>query len=72
MSIRLVARQTAGHAVRFAWGYGGQMLFIIPDLALTVVMISDPTPRPRAESHLPALHALLDAGIVPAAICGGM
>jgi CubicO group peptidase (beta-lactamase class C family) len=65
------ARQAAGHEVRFAWGYGGQMLFIVPDLALTVVMISDPTPRPRAESHVPALHALLDQGIVPAAAKGG-
>jgi len=59
-----------GHDVHFAWGYGGQMLFIVPDLALTVVMISDPSPHPRAESHLPELHALLDQGIVPAAIAG--
>ena len=56
-----------GHRVHFAWGYGGQMLFVVPDLRLTVVMISDPTPRPRAESHLPALHLLLDQGIIPAA-----
>lgn len=60
-------RDSGGHAVHFAWGYGGQMLFVVPDLALTVVMISDPTPHPRAESHLPALHALLDRRIVPAA-----
>lgn len=59
-----------GHAVRFAWGYGGQMLFVIPDLALTVVMTSDPSPRPRAESHLDDIHAILDQAIVPAAIRG--
>ncbi|MFN3537490.1 MAG: serine hydrolase domain-containing protein [Brevundimonas sp.] len=64
-------RQAAGHDVYFAWGYGGQMLFVIPDLDLTVVMISDSAPHPRAESHLPMLHALLDEGIVPAAIAGG-
>lgn len=46
------------------------MLFIVPDLALTVVMISDASPRPRAESHVPALHALLDDLIIPAAASG--
>ncbi len=64
------AKTTAGRVVRFAWGYGGQMIFVVPELALTVVMISDSTPAPRAESHLPALHALLDQGIIPAAIKG--
>jgi CubicO group peptidase (beta-lactamase class C family) len=56
-----------GHPVHFAWGYGGQMLFIVPDLELTVVMISNSAPHPRAESHLPMLHALLADGIIPAA-----
>lgn len=63
-------KTSSGHDVHFAWGYGGQMLFIVPDLSLSVVMISDPSPHPRAESHLPELHALLDQGIVPAAIAG--
>lgn len=63
-------KRTQDHDVHFAWGYGGQMLFVVPDLRLTVVMISDPTPRPRAESHIPALQALLDERIIPAAIAG--
>ena len=46
---------------------GGQMLYIVPELGLTVVMISDPTPHPRADSHVPDLHRLLGEGIIPAA-----
>ena len=46
------------------------MLFVVPSLDLTVVMISDPSPRPREESHVSELHALLDDGIIPAAIAG--
>ena len=29
----------------FAWGYGGQYVFIVPDLELTIVATSDPAPR---------------------------
>jgi CubicO group peptidase (beta-lactamase class C family) len=59
-----------GHPLRFAWGYGGQMLFVVPDLKLTVVMTSDPGGA-RDNGHIAALHALLDDGIVPAAKRGG-
>lgn len=58
--------QAAGHPVRFAWGYGGQMIYVVPDLRLTVVMTSDPSGS-RDNEHIDALHRLLTEGIVPAA-----
>lgn len=64
------SRRVRGFAVHFAWGYGGQMVFVVPDLALTVVMTSDAAPHPRGESHVADLHALLADDIIPAAVKG--
>jgi len=60
-------RTSAGHEVAFAWGYGGQFIFVVPDLRLVVVTTSDPDARTRESGHLDAVHALLDQYIVPAA-----
>ena len=60
-------KETRGHGVYFAWGYGGQMVFVVPSLGLTAVMLSDPTTGSTEGGHLAALHALLDDGLVPAA-----
>jgi CubicO group peptidase (beta-lactamase class C family) len=54
------------HPLRFAWGYGGQMIYIVRKLGLTVVMTSE-TDAPSNFNHLAALHSLLTDGIVPAA-----
>ncbi|RYG33533.1 MAG: class C beta-lactamase-related serine hydrolase, partial [Burkholderiales bacterium] len=58
--------EARGHPVRFGWGYGGQMLYVVPDLGLTVVMTSDPSGS-RDTPHVQALHRLLADGIIPAA-----
>lgn len=63
-------KTSAGQETYFAWGYGGQMLFVVPSLNLTVVMTSDASPRPREESHVADLHRLLDEGLAPAALRG--
>jgi CubicO group peptidase (beta-lactamase class C family) len=61
--------EAGGHPVRFAWGYGGQMIYVINDLDLTAVMTSDPDVG-REGDHIRALNGLLGDGIVPAAIAG--
>jgi len=57
--------QARGQAVHFAWGYGGQMAYVLPGLGLSVVMTSNPE-IPRANGQVHTLHALLAEGILPA------
>jgi CubicO group peptidase (beta-lactamase class C family) len=62
-------RESNGYQVRFAWGYGGQFVFVVPALELTVVFTSDPW-SPREGPHNQQLHRMLDELIVPAAMAG--
>ena len=54
-----------GHLVPFAWGYGGQMIYVVPAMGVTVVMTCDPD-GPRDRAHQAAVHALLADAILPA------
>ena len=49
----------------FAWGYGGQMVYVLPRLDLTVVMTSN-ADVPRIPGQVFTRHALLTDGILPA------
>lgn len=60
-------RDVAGHRVAYARGYGGQMIFIVPSLELTVAITSDPTRPARSDGHVGALQALLREAILPEA-----
>jgi len=51
----------------YARGYGGQMLFVVPSLALTVAITSDPTRPARSGGHVGDLRDLLSRDIIPAA-----
>lgn len=60
-------KTVGGRPVYFAWGYGGQMVFVVPSLDMTVVMTSDPSPVRERTDHVDRLHQLLDQGLIPAA-----
>lgn len=58
-------RRAHGVDVRFAWGYGGQYIFVVPTLELVVVMTSDADAR-RERGHNGELHRILAEEIIPA------
>ena len=53
------SRQIAGEEVKYSWGYGGQMLYVVPRLELTVVMTSNENAPSSRTGHRDDLHALL-------------
>jgi CubicO group peptidase (beta-lactamase class C family) len=56
-----------GQRVYYGRGFGGQMLYVVPELALTVVITSDPSPPSPGTLHLRQLNALLEHALIPAA-----
>ncbi|WP_117195764.1 serine hydrolase domain-containing protein [Rhizobium terrae] len=52
-------RRIGGEDVKFGWGYGGQMLYIVPSLKLTVVMTSDESGPSARNGYRDDLHSLL-------------
>lgn len=56
-----------GHATYYAWGHGGQFIFIVPTLKLVVVTTSLPSPGDGRREHQHAIYDLMELDIVPAA-----
>ncbi len=57
--------ELAGERTFYGRGFGGQMLYVLPSLRLTVVITSDPLRPARSEGHVGDLHRLVAEAIVP-------
>ena len=57
-------RDLAGMLVPVAWGYGGQLIFVVEPLGLVVVATSDSTPGRTRRGHLGRLYNLVENQIL--------
>lgn len=57
------------HIAYYGWGYGGQYLYVLPGLELTIVITSDPY-NSGGRGHRSDLQQIVAEEIVPAAIKG--
>ena len=53
--------------VYFAWGHGGQFIFLVPTLKLVVVTTSIPSPGDGRREHQRAIYDLMEHDLIPAA-----
>ena len=57
-------RDLAGMLVPVAWGYGGQLIFVVEPMDLVVVATSDSTPGRTRRGHLGRLYNLVEYKIL--------
>jgi CubicO group peptidase (beta-lactamase class C family) len=61
-----------GHATYYAWGHGGQFIFVVPDVKLVVATTSLPSPGDGRREHQRAIYDLMEQDIIPAVHAGGV
>jgi len=60
-------RDLAGMQVPVAWGYGGQLIFVVKELDLVVVATSESAPGPSRRGHMRSLYDLVEDHVLLAA-----
>jgi CubicO group peptidase (beta-lactamase class C family) len=60
-------RDLAGLQVPVAWGYGGQLIFVVDEFDLVIVATSDSKPGPERRGHLGQLYDLVEQHILGSA-----
>ncbi len=58
-------RELAGRKAYYAWGYGGQFIFVIPDLDLVVVTTSRSDVSRERRDHNAAIYDLVEQLVIP-------
>ncbi len=59
-------RTLARHRAFFAWGYGGQFIFLVPELEMVVVVTSSAAPRRGRRGPRQAIYDLMEQDLLPA------
>ena len=57
-------RTMAGLETYYAWGFGGQFIFIVPDIQLVVAVTSSPSPGEGRRQHLRAVYDMVENQII--------
>jgi len=58
-------REIADYDSFYAWGYGGQFIYVVPELRLVTVMTSSANPGDGLRDHRRSLYRLMEDEIVP-------
>ena len=64
-------RSLNGHRAYYAWGYGGQFVFVVPSARTVMVTTSDPNVTRERREHLDGIYGLAES-IVSAAAAGAV
>jgi CubicO group peptidase (beta-lactamase class C family) len=57
-------REMAGYTTYYAWGYGGQFIFLVPEVDLVAVTTSNSNPGTERRTHLRSIYDLVENLIV--------